>query len=267
MWSAYRSRPQLAHFVPFWTRYASPFAKAREIVRAGDLGEIRGVVYRWHNPRPASMPLTWRDDARLSAGGSIPDVGSHAYDTVRWILGDEARRVLVHADTITPPKPDLGAINLGEALAWGEGHSGGEGPACRRGETPDYASVAWEFAGGAVGVLVLSHSPFFRKGLAPELELHGTEASLAVDRVAGRLTRAIPNGEPEVVAAGLDAGFGNRFARHVFPAVRAVMRGDAGGEHPDLGDGWAVQCFTDAALASAASGCWEEVDAGGEPRA
>ena len=39
------------------------------------------------------MPFTWRDDAALSSAGSIADVGSHAYDTVRWILGDNAKRV------------------------------------------------------------------------------------------------------------------------------------------------------------------------------
>ena len=57
---------------------------AREVLDSGVLGEIRGVVYRWHNPRPMDMPLTWRDDDSLSAAGSIADGGSHAYDTLRW---------------------------------------------------------------------------------------------------------------------------------------------------------------------------------------
>ena len=41
------------------------------------------------------MPFTWRDNVELSAAGSLADVGSHAYDTLRWLLGDEAERVLV----------------------------------------------------------------------------------------------------------------------------------------------------------------------------
>jgi predicted dehydrogenase len=94
MLEAYRGAGNLAHFVPFWTRWSPVFVKARQIVASGELGEIRAVMYRWHNPRPADMPLTWRDDPKLSSAGSIADVGSHAYDTVRWILGREATGAL-----------------------------------------------------------------------------------------------------------------------------------------------------------------------------
>jgi len=42
----------LAHYVPFWTRYCEPLVRTREVLESGLLGDIRGVVYRWHNPRP-----------------------------------------------------------------------------------------------------------------------------------------------------------------------------------------------------------------------
>ena len=122
MWEAVRSR-KLAHFVPLWTRYVDVYRRAHKVVESGDLGVIRAFVYRWSNPRPAAMPFTWRDDATLSSAGSVADVGSHAYDAVRWILGgDEASRVLTHADVLTPAKPDLGAIDLEEAITWGGQH-------------------------------------------------------------------------------------------------------------------------------------------------
>ncbi len=261
MWSAYRdASKRLAHFVPFWTRYVGVFEKAREVLGGGALGDVRGVIYRWHNPRPAAMPLTWRDDPALSAGGSIADVGSHAYDTVRWLLGVEARRVLAHAGTITPAKADIGAVNLEEALDWGQSHDLSDSSS-RRGGTVDYASVAWELDGGAVGVLVLSHATYFRKGLAPELEVHGTEASLAIDRVAGQVVLARADGATEVVARVSDEGFGNRFEKHVFPAVRRVLRGAERQpfDHPDLEDGWRVQIVTDAASLSAQRGGWVDL--------
>ena len=51
MWHAFRDHePRLGHFVPFWTRYVEVFAKAKEIVASGRLGEIRQTVFRWHNP-------------------------------------------------------------------------------------------------------------------------------------------------------------------------------------------------------------------------
>jgi len=260
MLAAYRDA-SLGHFVPFWTRYVPVFARARDIVRSGELGTVRAVIYRWHNPRPADMPYTWRDDDRLSAAGSIADVGSHAYDTMRWILGQEAVRVLAHADVISPPKPDLGEINLDEALQWGAEHQSDAALQTRRGTAFDYAALAFEWDSGAVGSLVLSHAPFLRKGLAPELEFHGTLASLAVDRIHSRLSLARADQPAEELESIEDSGFGNRFSRHVFPALRAHAAGQPL-EHPDLEDGWRVQCFTDAAVQSANSGAWAEVASG-----
>ena len=262
--NAYSARPQLAHYVPYWTRYVEVFARARELVRRGELGTIRLVIYRWYNPRPADMPLTWRDDPRLSAAGSIADVGSHAYDTVRWTIGEGASRVLAHADTLTSAKAKLGAINLTEALDWGR-RGRLEDVETSRGGTPDYAGVHWEFESGAVGTLTLSHTSFLRKGLAPEMELHGDEASLAVDRVNGQLTMARPDREPSVIARLPDRGFGNRFAKYVFPALNRYREGDRAAGHPDLEDGWRTQIFTDAIVRSAKSGNWvalEEIDDG-----
>ena len=257
MWAAYRDAG-LLHYVPFWTRFCEPFVRGKEVLDSGVLGEIRGVVYRWHNPRPIDMPLTWRDDDSVSAAGSIADVGSHAYDTLSWMLGREAVRVQAHADTITPAKPDLGVVNLTEAIELGQ--AGGQADASRRkGTAYDYASVAWEFEDGAVGTLILSHAPFFRKGIAPEMELHGTKASLGIDRVSGNLSLAKPNEPLEIIDNKPDIGFGNRFEKYVFPSLRKAHRGEVE-DYPDLKDGWRVQLFTDAAARSARSGRWETVE-------
>jgi predicted dehydrogenase len=257
MKSAYQEAG-LAHYVPFWTRYVPVFARAREIYKAGTLGEIQAVVYRWHNPRPASMPFTWRDDKQMSAAGSVADVGSHAYDTLRWILGQEVARVLVHADVITPAKPDLGAINLEEALAWGESRRLDDNHGTRKGTAFDYATIAFQWQNGAVGRLILSHAPTIRKGLAPELELHGLDASLAIDRISSQLTLARPDEAPSEFERIDNPGFGNRFAKHVFPALRSQIAGQPT-DAPNLEDGWRVQLFTDAAVRSAQQGGWADV--------
>jgi predicted dehydrogenase len=260
MWKACRTAA-VGHFVPYWTRYVPVFRRAREIVDQGGVGDVRALIYRWHNPRPASMPFTWRDDASLSAAGSVADVGSHAYDTLRWLIGLEALRVVAHADVLTPPKPDLGGLNLDEALRWGQAHATSEAERNRKGTAFDYATIAFELENRAVGVLVLSHAPYLRKGLAPELELHGTRASLALDRMAATLTLVASDGTRTHESVP-DPGFGNRVARHVFPAVRARAAGQPTA-HPGLEDGWRVQRFTDAAAQSARCGGWvalEEAD-------
>jgi predicted dehydrogenase len=260
----------LAHFVPFWTRYAPVYVRVRELVQQGLAGDVRAVIFRWHNPRPAGMPFTWRDDAQLSSAGSLADVGSHAYDTIRWLLGREATRVLAHADVITPAKPDLGSVNLAEALKWGQSPEIEKQVAVRQGTAFDYAAVAIEFDDGefdkgeidmgTVGTLVLSHAPYLRKGLAPEVELHGTKASLAVDRIKSTISIARPGAEVELLETVPDAGFGNRFAKHVFPALRSQIAGQPNAD-PNLEDGYRVQLFTDAAALSAKLGTWQTLAA------
>ncbi len=257
MWDSYRDK-QLGHFVPFWTRYVTAFRLAREICESGELGEIRGFIYRWHNPRPDAMPLTWRDDETISSAGSIADIGSHAYDTLRWILGEEAKRVLTHADVISPAKADLGEINLAEAIAHGDSNSTQESAPSRVGETCDYASIAIEMENGAVGTIVLSHAPFFRRGVVPELELHGTEASLTIDRITGAIRIYSSELKGETVATLPDEGLGNRFKKCAFPAIRNRIDG-VPCEHPGLGDGFRVQLFTEAALVSSQQGCWVDL--------
>ena len=245
----------LGHFVPFWTRYVPVFRRAREVVRQGVLGELKSIVFRWHNPRPAAMPFTWRDDATLSAAGSLADLGSHIYDTIRWLTGMDAARVLAHGGVLGPSKPDLGDVNLAEALQWGGSHSPGESDRRRSATAFDFAAVTLAYENGAVGSVLLSHATFVRKGLAPDTELHGTDASLAVDRASGRLTLVRTGKDPELLDTLPDPGFGNRFGKYVFPALRASIGGETT-EHPGLDDGWHAQCFTDAALISAQQGAW-----------
>ena len=69
MWRAIQTA-NVGHYVPFWTRYVPICVRARELVRQGIVGDIRAVVYRWHNPRPANTPFTWRDNADLSSAGN-----------------------------------------------------------------------------------------------------------------------------------------------------------------------------------------------------
>ena len=257
MWAACRDAG-LGHYVPFWTRYIECFVRAKEIVESGMLGEIRGIVCRWHNNRPASIPFTWRDNAELSAAGSIGDVGSHAYDTARWITGYEAKRVVAHAGTFSPPKPDMGEPNLGEAIQWGETHSEGDSQDVRAATSFDFGDIAIEFENGAVGSIMSSHAPFLRKGLAPDMELHGTEASLAIDRLKNELTIARTGQETRLLEKVDDHGMGNRFSHFVFPALRERVNSGQS-EHPGLDDGWRVQMFVDAAVLSAKQGRWVEL--------
>ena len=110
---------------------------------------------------------------------------------------------------------------------------------------------------------MLSHAPYLRRGLVPELELHGTEASITVDRFHGKVTRGLPDNSVEVIHQVMPGGFdiGNRFEQWVIPAVREVMRGARQEEVdvPSLQDGYRAQLFTDAALESSRRETWVEL--------
>ena len=118
----------------------------------------------------------------------------------------------------------------------------------------------WEYESGAVGSFVLSHAPYLRRGLVPEVEFHGTEASITVDRFHGKVTRGLPDNSVEVIYEAPPGGFeiGNRFQQWVIPALREVMRGakQEDVDVPSLHDGWKVQIFTDAVVESAKHGTW-----------
>jgi len=265
IWHAYRDSG-LAHFVPYWTRYVPVILRAKQLVDAGRLGEIRVIIYRWHNPRPILMPFTWRDDAQLSTAGSLADVGSHAYDTLRWILGREATRVLAHTSVVSPSKPNLGPIDLGEAIAWGNVHDASENepppqqtqPATQQPSVPDMAQLAIEFPDQTICSIVLSHASYLRKGFSPELELHGTQASLSVNRLTGELWIAESPEPAKLLETMTSNSLDNRFANYVFPAMQNQIAGNFS-FHPDLEDGWKVQRFVAAAVSSASTGGWVDV--------
>lgn len=252
------SKAKIATYVPFWTRYVPVFLRAKEIVNEGKLGEIKLATYRWHNPRPLSMPYTWRDNPELSAAGSVADVGSHAYDMLRFILGESASRVLARTNVLMPAKPDLGNIDLEEAIQWGTGNPAETADAAKKGGSPDFGQVFLEYASGTQAALTVSHAAYVRKGFAPELELHGTKGSLSVNRMTGELLFADSPEPARLLETITDTGFVNRFENHVFPALRQQLNGEAC-LHPQLEDGLATQVFTDAVMQSADKGGWVEL--------
>jgi predicted dehydrogenase len=253
----------LAHFVPFWTRYSPLIQRCREHVRSGLLGRLRAIVFRWHNPRPAGTPHTWRDDATLSAAGSVADIGSHAYDCLCWLTGLEAERVLTHAAIIDEERLDVGDVNLTEALQW----PAEIGPSSavrsdvgetRRATAVNYANLSIVFPGGVVGVIIVSHDSCIRRTATPDLELHGSDASLVVDRQLGTISVIQGNGEATELDRMQIQPWSDRFGRYVFPAFRRALDGQTP-DWPNLDDGYRVQVFTDAAMTSARTGGWVDV--------
>jgi predicted dehydrogenase len=121
--------------------------QAREMVRSGQLGELRKIVVEYNQGWLASQlegsgnkQADWRTDpARSGAAGAIGDIGSHAENLVASITGLEIDSLCA----------DLGALVPGRML-------------------DDDGSLLLRFRGGARGVLIASQ---INTGLENDLRL------------------------------------------------------------------------------------------------
>lgn len=73
-------------------RFRDEVIAVRDRIAAGELGEI--VKTRGYGVHTEWGPSGWFTDPALAGGGALPDMGVHAIDTARFLLGDpDASRV------------------------------------------------------------------------------------------------------------------------------------------------------------------------------
>jgi predicted dehydrogenase len=93
----------------FMYRYHPQWKRAREIVKAGEIGAVQAVstlfTYMLKDPKNIRNILA-------AGGGGIPDIGCYAVSSARFLIGQEPTRVisLVHRD------PDLGTDVLASGI-------------------------------------------------------------------------------------------------------------------------------------------------------
>jgi len=76
--------------VGFNHRYHPAIRRARELVDAGELGELMYVRGRYGHGGRIGYEREWRANPELSGGGELIDQGVHLIDLARWFLGDFA---------------------------------------------------------------------------------------------------------------------------------------------------------------------------------
>jgi predicted dehydrogenase len=74
--------------VGFNHRYHRALRKAKEIVDAGELGELMFIRARYGHGARVGYDKEWRANPALSGGGELIDQGPHLIDLSRWFLGD-----------------------------------------------------------------------------------------------------------------------------------------------------------------------------------
>jgi 1,5-anhydro-D-fructose reductase (1,5-anhydro-D-mannitol-forming) len=77
--------------ITFQTRFHDNFGRFRELVQDGSLGEIRVVQVEMSSGR--TLLRGWRTDPALAGLGVINNIGVHAFDLIRFLLGAEVTEV------------------------------------------------------------------------------------------------------------------------------------------------------------------------------
>lgn len=131
---------------------------AREMIAAGELGEIRGYrgLHAEDYMTDAAGPWTFRHDP--AGGGALADIGSHALATAEFLLGPVSE-VMGDCVTLIPERPD------------GRGGT-------RRVEVDDVGRAFLRFASGAQGSIEGNWIATGRK-MQHDFEVYGTKGALA----------------------------------------------------------------------------------------
>lgn len=158
--------------------------QAREMIAAGDLGELRLVnveyVQDWMTGPAEGKQAEWRvDPARSGAGGAIGDIGTHAYNLACFVSGLTLDRLAA----------DLDAFGTGRTL-------------------DDNAHVMLRWQGGAKGMLWCSQvAPGNENGL--RLRLYGDKGGLDWCQEEPNKLWFTPFGEPKRLLTRNGAGATN----------------------------------------------------------
>jgi predicted dehydrogenase len=155
-WQA-AERARVKHMCAFNYRFVPAVRLAREIIDAGELGEIRHFRGRYLQESLAdpAAPMRWRLSREIAGSGALGDLGAHVIDLARYLVG-EVTAVAGTTRTFVPERPG-GKVDVDDAFA---------------------ATV--EFEGGALGTIEASRFCIGRKnGFA--WEVNGSKGSIAFD--------------------------------------------------------------------------------------
>ncbi|SDI41174.1 Gfo/Idh/MocA family protein [Alloyangia pacifica] len=225
---------------------------AREMVARGDLGALRLVQVEyaqdWLSEDSGSKQAAWRvDPEKAGAGGSIGDIGTHAWQLARFVSGMVPDRLAADLTSFVPGR-----------------------------RVDDNAQVMLRYASGAKGALWCSQvAPGSENGL--KLRVYGEKAGLEWAHETPETLWVTRLGEPRQmlrrgaqtmagsrVPAGHPEGFLEGFANIYAEAAEAIRAHQAGAPLqtllPGIRDGVEGLEFVDACIRSArADSAWVEI--------
>jgi len=233
---------------------------AREMVAAGKLGNIRIIQVEYAQDWLATnieaegqKQAAWRTDpARAGTGGSIGDIGTHAFHLAEFISGLEAKSLLADLDTFVAGRSLDDNANIllhysngAKGMLWSSQVASGQENALRIRLFGDKGGLEW----AQEDPNYLQYRPL------RETRQILTRGGPAVGETAARATR-IPAGHPE----GFLEGFANLY-RDIADMIEASRTGKSLTTLvPDVTDGVKGVRFVEKAVSSNAAGSiWQHL--------
>ena len=235
----------VVHMCAFNYRFVPAVRLARELIEAGELGEIRHFRGRYLQEWGMTDAEEWRFDKAAAGSGALGDLGSHVVDLARYLVG-EVESVAAVTATFHP----------GRAV-------------------DDAFEAVVAFEGGAVGTIEASRFAPGRKN-AFSWEVNGSNGSLAFDLerlnelqvcegTRGFRTRLVSEADDPFWQwwwpPGHMIGWEHTFVHELHHLLAAVAAGASVAPHgATFEDGYRAAEVCDAVLRSAASGRREPVE-------
>jgi predicted dehydrogenase len=148
--------------VCFSYRFMKAARYARELVQEGALGEIYHIYAQYLQAGGSpdnDRPLVWRFVKSRAGSGALGDLGCHAIDLVRFIMGKEYIKVVADADTFVKERRLLDGSGMGKV------------------DVDDYCNYMARMEGGASAVFEITRFGFGR-GNYQRVEIYGRKGAL-----------------------------------------------------------------------------------------
>jgi predicted dehydrogenase len=252
------ARAGVKHLCAFNYRFVPAVRLVREMLEAGELGEVyhfRGRYLQEWIADPA-FPRVWRLDRSAAGSGALGDLGAHVIDLARYLVG-EVRSVMGLTRTFVEDRPG-GRVDVDDAF-----------------------ESAVEFENGAVGTIEASRFCPGRKN-ALAFEINGSRGSIAfelerLNELQVNLTGSSPGAREQGFRTVLVSEADHPFLEHWWPPghiigwehtfihelhhlLRCIATDASVGPHgATFEDGYRASEVCDAILRSAAAGRREEV--------
>ncbi|CAN0338182.1 unnamed protein product, partial [Ectocarpus sp. 4 AP-2014] len=261
------------HMVNFNYRRAPAVSLARQMIEAGEIGEIRQyrATYLQDWLVDPESPYSWRLDKKIAGSGAHGDLNAHLIDLARFLTGDEITEVVGDMKTFINERPY--ADGSGTGVGASAGGQTGKGQV-----TVDDASIFLaRFGNGAIGTFEATRMAPGRKNYN-RFEISGSRGTLAWNfedmnvlefysmdepssRQGFRKIMATEADHPYVAAwwpPGHMLGYEHGFVHAVYDLLQAIATG--GAVAPDFRDGAQCVAVLEAVEASAESGSWKTVE-------